>query len=586
MAKVQKSTDSSSSAEVVDRILDKGSSLSMRCIMISKKHFSLVIIIASVLVSINGCGGSSDHRENAPVSDSNNWVIEKVASVGESLNTISCDSTTGAVEYAFGDNGLITSRTGDKWTIQTSPENVNFEDSFMLSPKNMWVVGSRGTIAFFDGTSWTEQESKTLETLRGVSPLAKSEQVEDGFSLVRYAWAVGDNGTILHYNNTEWNPQASGTTKNLYSVSANDLTDDLTGTHAWAVGENGTILYYNGTNWIQQESGVTADLHDVKIAHTSLDMSEVSVFAVGDVGTILHYDGTSWTQMESGTTNNLYAVGALPDDSAMAVGANGTILFYNRTTWIAQNSGVENDLHELFMLTKGTNRGAVVVAIDGSIIANRPVDNGTVYFELTFISNDTDKGGDSAGTWVHVINAGEDFGNRNNWPYWATPTAGLIKGGWDPYWIPSGQSIYLAFSHDTYKAWVRKDLQFNVIYSYDYNWDTKVHSQLDQRYCFQLSGDTCSVGNGKDYVSNSPSGNYIGGYRTCQASTATKVAQRDYDFSDDFATRVCSWMGVDTSSTWGKLVKSAVKSGIAKLFGSGFHIVYKYYEVSFTNWWR
>lgn len=546
------------------------------------------VLVFMACLCLAGCGGGSDGEEDyIPTSDPDNWSIEKAASPDKPLDAITMDSEQGIVESAFGNNGTFVSRQDGGWLVETSVGSADIRDVEKLSSDAMWVVGSDGAILFYDGESWTEQSSGTTETLASVSAMSAPATQDDGsFTVIRYAWVAGENGTILYFNNESWAPMASGTTENLNSIDMNDLTTYLTGTYGWAVGDKGTILYYDGTSWTTQESGVTSDLHDVSISYTSTDMSDVSVYAVGDGGVVLHYDGTSWTQMESGTAENLYGIASFPDDSAMAVGSAGTALFYNAATWSLQNSGVTTDIKELYLLASGNYRGAVAVGADGSIIANRPTGQGTMYWESTYISNDTNEGYAADDTWIHVINAGSDFGKRENWPYWTTSPSGTgkLQGGHEPYRLRSGQSIYLFFGHHSSKATYSKSLAFNLIYSYDYDWDKmQYRNTLDQRYCFQLRGSTCSVGgeNGK-YVSNSPQAtksnniNYI-------ATVSTKVSQSDYDFIDSVAEKACSWMRIDTSTVWGNLIKKAMKAGLGKLFSS-YYAVYKNYEVSFTNW--
>jgi hypothetical protein len=240
----------------------------------------------------------------------------------------------------------------------------------------------------------------------------------------------------------------------------------------------------------------------------------------------------------------------------------------------------------------------VAVGADGSIIANRPsVGDGATFYQSIFISNNTDKGFGSDGTWVHVINAGEDFGKRDKWPYWKNPSTGQkIQGGHDPYRLEANNGVILFFSHHS-SRWVgRKDLSFNVIYSYDYDWNRREYrNTLDQRYCYQLRGSTCTVGgDGGKYVSSAPTattterwGAGSGAWLTVNyiATSAARVSQSDYDFTDSCAERICRWMGInDTSTGWGRFVKGAIKAGLSMLFGGGWYSVYLNYEVSFTNY--
>jgi photosystem II stability/assembly factor-like uncharacterized protein len=55
-----------------------------------------------------------------------------------------------------------------------------------MDAKNIWVVGEKGTILYFDGSSWTRQESGTQNTLYGIFRAGS-----------RDLWVVGEKGTIL-----------------------------------------------------------------------------------------------------------------------------------------------------------------------------------------------------------------------------------------------------------------------------------------------------------------------------------------------------------------------------------------------------
>jgi hypothetical protein len=49
-------------------------------------------------------------------------------------------------------------------------------------------------------------------------------------------WAVGENGTIRFWNGSTWSPQNSGTTRYLSQLWVASRTD------VWIVGERGTVL--------------------------------------------------------------------------------------------------------------------------------------------------------------------------------------------------------------------------------------------------------------------------------------------------------------------------------------------------------
>lgn len=135
-------------------------------------------------------------------------------------------------------------------------------------------------------------------------------------------WAVGNNGVITHTSNgTSWSEQNSGTAQSLFGIDA------LTANQVWAVGNGGTIIFYNGSNWSAQTSGVTNPLTSVKAFAAN------NVWAVGYGGTIIHYNGLSWSTVVSPTSNILLSISGAGPNDIWAVGYGGTMIHYDGSTW-------------------------------------------------------------------------------------------------------------------------------------------------------------------------------------------------------------------------------------------------------------
>jgi long-subunit fatty acid transport protein len=193
------------------------------------------------------------------------------------------------------------------------------------SGKDVFAVGTYGTILHYNGSGWAAMDSGTTEFLMGVWASSNT-----------YVFAVGNSGTILRYNGNTWTLMNSGTTEQLRDVWGSSDTD------VFAVGDNGTILRYNGNTWTLMNSGTTEQLRDV------WGSSDTDVFAVGDNGTIVHYNGYIWTTVNSGTTELLEGVWGSSDTDVFAVGDNGTIVHYNGRTWNEMDSGTTETLSSIW----------------------------------------------------------------------------------------------------------------------------------------------------------------------------------------------------------------------------------------------
>src|SRR5436309_7397122 len=103
-------------------------------------------------------------------------------------------------------------------------------------------------------------------------------------------FVVGGRGTIRHFNGSSWEAQNSGTTNELDVVSGNSPSDVFAG------GGGGTILHYDGANWSPLAvGGASGNFSGI------WGSSPSDVFAVGPSPGIWHYDGSVWTQQKANT---------------------------------------------------------------------------------------------------------------------------------------------------------------------------------------------------------------------------------------------------------------------------------------------
>jgi hypothetical protein len=101
------------------------------------------------------------------------------------------------------------------------------------APEDVWAVGSRGTLARWNGVTWKLwPKVVTRAHLRAVWGSAAND-----------VWAVGEQGTILRFDGADWSVQPSGTTANLNAVSGSSKNQ------VDVVGDGDTRLAWNGATW-------------------------------------------------------------------------------------------------------------------------------------------------------------------------------------------------------------------------------------------------------------------------------------------------------------------------------------------------
>ena len=127
----------------------------------------------------------------------------------------------------------------DLWFANSAPELRGISGVVDGAGAQVWVVGSNGFFAHWDGSVWSAVESGTTD-LNAVWAATKDE--------VR---AVGDNGTIVHMGGS---PPVEDST-----ATARLLAIDGDGTDFWAVGESGTVrrLVAGAWSWVDPKTKET-----------------------------------------------------------------------------------------------------------------------------------------------------------------------------------------------------------------------------------------------------------------------------------------------------------------------------------------
>jgi len=136
-------------------------------------------------------------------------------------------------------------------------------------------------------------------------------------------WVVGDRGVIRHWDGSTWkapgNDLGTATLNGVWATSP---------TSAWAVGAYGTVLNWNGTTWSKVEQNLTSELLTAVWAANPTD-----VWVTGGSGSLLHWDGRTWAKVENPSRSGLYSIHGPADTNGKLfwVGSNsGVVLKYAR----------------------------------------------------------------------------------------------------------------------------------------------------------------------------------------------------------------------------------------------------------------
>ncbi|HKP51217.1 MAG TPA: S-layer homology domain-containing protein [Chloroflexia bacterium] len=226
--------------------------------------------------------------------------------------------------YAFmqrqGVANAASPQQGSDWKRwQLTGSGLNGVDA--TGPNDAWTVGSDGTLAHWDGVSWTAYDNTKLGTMvfNSVDMVASN-----------MAWSVASGGKIFRYNGSSWVEETSNNgSTTLYDVSMASATD------GWAVGSNARFVHYDGTDWqVVAPGGVlTTTMYGVDMVSASLGWAVGGASDnSGILGKIARWDGTSWQVVYTGN-RILYSIDMLDSNNGWAAGQGGTLLRWDGTNW-------------------------------------------------------------------------------------------------------------------------------------------------------------------------------------------------------------------------------------------------------------
>ena len=256
-----------------------------------------------------------------------------------------------------------------------------------LSSNFVYAVGDSGKIYKWDGISWTEEQSPTIERLGGVTIIAEND-----------IWISGEGG-VWHYDGALWIQEAG------YPTTASYGIDHVSTDSVWVAGV-GEIHFYNGTAWSTSTIGAGYRIDDISMnsptdgwAVSSYFYSQIhhyngfawalwygfgtiylsmegvwaanssNLWAVGtssgnadNADNVQHWDGSTWSSFDRSYA--IYDVEGISEADVWFVGVNGVILHWNGIELSQMNSPIAENIRKIHFLD--SNDGWAVG--DGGVI--------------------------------------------------------------------------------------------------------------------------------------------------------------------------------------------------------------------------
>ena len=307
-------------------------------------------------------------------------------------------------------------------------EAVALDGVLAKSPSDVWIVGSTGFAARFDGTTWQHITTGTKATIFAVAGSADGtvwgasggdsflvlsrqadggvESVDGGFTGIvraiatvgaKEAWAVGDAfmnffedppppiDFIWRYAPTpggagsdwSWQPVSppcpAGEFEQPECLKLNAVWTESP-QRVWFAGDEGKIFRAE-TSALDAGGDEPGRLELEEMNSSSLRNLESlwgfgpsDVWAVGAQGVIRHYaGGDAWTVVPSPVTADLHAVWGSRTDDVWAAGDDGVVLHWDGNAWSVVPTPYDTEIRPRLYAISGAG-GAVWIAGEGTLL--------------------------------------------------------------------------------------------------------------------------------------------------------------------------------------------------------------------------
>jgi len=259
------------------------------------------------------------------------WVFDRNNAIA--VGQIFIKDTNGLIDQS---NPYIGSQwNGQKWGLLKLNYVNGGQVSRLTEIRGIWVTENSnywfaaGSIFHWDGKS--NQTEMVFSRLALPDPNATVEKIWASSGLDVYG--VGKSGTIAHYNGSSWTKMTSNTTVDLQDIWGIDAT------HIWATGFNNSdghcvVLQCNGTNWTTIYDSANLPSNKIHYFNTLWTDNVNNLYLDGGSFTqILNLQDGTFKRTDSLSTNEVFKIRGTKQNDIFRVGYGGEVVHYNGARW-------------------------------------------------------------------------------------------------------------------------------------------------------------------------------------------------------------------------------------------------------------
>lgn len=309
---------------------------------------------ASLDASRDGDAAQLDAGDAGPVTCTAEWCSVPLDGIGDvSLNAIWGSGPSDV--WVAGTRGFAAHFDGAKWDIRRPKTLLAIFSLWGSGPSDVWAGNSGRSMFHWQGTSWQEtsiapDEDRVVLTMSGSGPdnvLALLEPSTDRFTSCgeEFGFKFGYCPAVYRLSDVAGKPTwrlattESFVCKNLFvdsstCASLGGLWVGASG-EPWLVGQGGKALRPSGAAAVRPAFPASIEeTHSIGMLEAVSGSSPTDVWAVGAAGAIRHFTGGSdWAPVPSPTSEHLRAIWVASPSEAWSVGANGTVLRWDGKSW-------------------------------------------------------------------------------------------------------------------------------------------------------------------------------------------------------------------------------------------------------------